>query len=50
MYYEAVFLHAQELERAKSRTGLIPKDDGLGVMISAFVSREFGYGMVLTSN
>jgi hypothetical protein len=29
---------------------LIPKDDGLGVMISAFVSREFGYGMALTSD
>ena len=28
---------------------LIPKDDGLGVMISAFVSREFGYGVALTS-
>ena len=28
---------------------LIPKDDGLGVMISAFISREFGYGMALTS-
>jgi hypothetical protein len=29
---------------------LIPKDDGLGVMISPFDSREFGYGMALTSN
>jgi hypothetical protein len=29
---------------------VIPKDVGLGVMISAFVSREFGYGMTLTSN
>jgi hypothetical protein len=27
---------------------VIPKDDGLGVMISAFVSREFGYGMELS--
>jgi hypothetical protein len=23
---------------------MIPKDEGLGVMISAFVSREFGFG------
>jgi hypothetical protein len=28
---------------------LIPKDDGLGVMMSAFVSREFGFGMELTT-
>jgi hypothetical protein len=30
---------------------VIPKDEGLGVMISAFVSREFGFGMnLLMSN
>jgi hypothetical protein len=28
--------------------GLIPKDEGLGVMLSAFVSREFGFGMKLS--
>jgi len=28
--------------------GLVPKDDGQGVMISAFQSREFGFGMQLT--
>ena len=27
---------------------VIPKDEGLGVMISAFVSREFGFGMILS--
>ena len=27
---------------------VIPKDEGLGVMISAFVSREFGFGMKLS--
>jgi hypothetical protein len=27
---------------------ITPKDDGLGVMISAMQSREFGYGMLLT--
>jgi hypothetical protein len=27
---------------------VIPKDEGLGVMLSAFVSREFGFGMKLT--
>jgi hypothetical protein len=27
---------------------IIPKDEGLGVMLSAFVSREFGFGMKLT--
>jgi hypothetical protein len=27
---------------------LLPKDEGQGVMISAFVSREFGFGMTMT--
>ena len=27
---------------------LIPKDEGAGIMISAFISREFGYVMILT--
>jgi hypothetical protein len=30
--------------------GLIPKEEGAGVMISAFVSREFGFGMDLSPN
>jgi hypothetical protein len=32
------------------KQALIPKDDGRGMMISALVSREFWYGMALTSN
>jgi hypothetical protein len=32
-----------------AETALIPKGDGLGVMISAFVSREFGFGFELTT-
>jgi hypothetical protein len=31
-------------------TVLIPKDDGQGVMISGFQSREFGFGMPLTAD
>jgi hypothetical protein len=31
-------------------TYIVPKDDGMGIMISAFQSREFGFGMPLTSN
>mmetsp|Transcript_4361 Transcript_4361/g.5020 ORF Transcript_4361/g.5020 Transcript_4361/m.5020 type:complete len:101 (+) Transcript_4361:1324-1626(+) len=27
---------------------LIPKDEGMGIMLSSFTSREFGYGFVLT--
>jgi hypothetical protein len=27
---------------------IIPKDEGMGVMISAFVSREFGFGLTLS--
>jgi hypothetical protein len=29
-------------------SNIVPKDDGLGVMISAFQSRKFGFGMPLT--
>jgi hypothetical protein len=29
---------------------LLPKEDGQGVMISSFVSREFGYGLNLTAD
>jgi hypothetical protein len=32
------------------RKALIPKDEGQGVMISSFVSREFGYGMSLSGD
>jgi hypothetical protein len=32
------------------RKALIPKDEGQGVMVSSFVSREFGYGMSLSSD
>jgi len=28
---------------------VVPKDDGMGVMISAFQSQEFGFGLVLTN-
>jgi hypothetical protein len=27
---------------------MVPKDDGLGVMVSAFQSREFGFGVVVS--
>lgn len=30
-----------------SAKGLIPKDEGIGVMLSAFFSCEFGFGMTL---
>ena len=29
-------------------TNIVPKDDGLGVMISALQSREFGFGLLVT--
>jgi hypothetical protein len=29
--------------------GLIPKDEGTGVMISGFVSREYGFGIDLSN-
>jgi hypothetical protein len=32
----------------KGELAVIPKDEGYGIMISAFQSREFGFGMKLT--
>ena len=29
-------------------TALVPKDEGLGIMISAMMSREFGWGVDIT--
>ena len=29
-------------------TNIVPKDDGLGIVISAFQSREFGFGQEVT--
>jgi len=34
----------------KDQQAIIPKDKGYGIMISAFQSREFGFGMRLTSD
>jgi hypothetical protein len=31
------------------QTPVIPKDEGLGVMVFAFASREFGFGMLLSN-
>ena len=31
-------------------TYIVPKDDGMGIMISAFQSREFGFGMHMTAH
>ena len=31
-------------------TYVVPKDDGCGVMISAFQSREFGFGLEITAH
>jgi hypothetical protein len=33
----------------KGEHGIIPKDEGYGLMVSAFQSREFGFGLSLTS-
>jgi len=34
----------------KGEKAIIPKDEGYGIMVSAFQSREFGYGQRLTEN
>jgi hypothetical protein len=35
---------------SNGKTGLIPKDDGQGVIISTFQSREFGFGRQLAAH
>jgi hypothetical protein len=48
------FIYKQFLITGKTWIGpggernIVPKDDGLGVMVSAFQSREFGFGVVLS--
>ena len=34
--------------RPNKETYIVPKDDGMGIMISAFQSREFGFGLKIT--
>jgi len=36
--------------RVKGELPIIPKDEGFGIMVSAFQSREFGFGFKLTSD
>ncbi len=36
------------MDWARRRKKHAPKDDGLGVMISGFQSREFGFGLVVS--
>ena len=49
---ECIFKQFQTTNKAwkspNRETVPVPKDDGQGVMISAFQSREFGFGMQLT--
>jgi hypothetical protein len=51
---EAIFKQYLLTKKAWSgpngETVLVPKDDGQGVMISAFQSRELGFGMELTKD
>ena len=49
---EAMFKQFQFIGKAWTLTsgekGLVPKDDGQGVMLSSYVSRELGRGLTLT--
>jgi len=43
-------LHSVAWIRVKGELPIIPKDEGFGIMVSAFQSREFGFGFKLTSD
>ncbi len=43
-----MFGHNKAIFKQYLLTKLVPKDDGQGVMISAFQSRELGFGVMLT--
>jgi hypothetical protein len=47
MYIQTIYDDKQKLEAPNGAVVLIPKDDGQGVMISAFQSREFWFGLQL---
>jgi predicted Zn-dependent protease with MMP-like domain len=48
MYLQAVSSSQVRLGQHQMDKTCNSKDEGLGVMISAFVSREFGFGMNLS--
>ena len=48
MYLQAISVFVQGLDYPDGQKPIIPKDDGLGVMLPAFVSRKFGFGMKLS--
>ena len=49
MYFKQYSFTKKAWKSSDGSMALIPKDEGAGVMISAFVSREFGYGFELNN-
>lgn len=50
MYIQTICIHEKTWTLPDGTKPLIPKDEGQGVMLSSFVSREFGYGMELSND
>jgi len=48
--FKQFFISKKAWTGPNGESNIVPKDDGLGVMISAFQSREFGFVMPLTSD
>jgi hypothetical protein len=48
MYIQAICIYKKNWSSPDGTQPLIPKDEGQGLMLSSFVSREFGYSMTLS--
>jgi hypothetical protein len=42
------YLLTKKWRGPNGETALVPKDEGMGIMISAMISREFGWGIDIT--
>ena len=49
MHLQTIYIHAEGLDSSRDgQKSMIPKEEGLGVMISAFVLRELGFGYFIS--
>jgi len=48
MHFQAINLTKKAWVVPNGKTVSVPKDEGIGVMISAFQSHEFGFGLQLS--
>jgi hypothetical protein len=46
--FKQYLIPSKQWYRPKREKYIVPKDDGMGIMISGFLSREFGFGLVVS--